>query len=520
MIKLDDLKLNITSSEETLKKLAAEKLRTGEKNIKSLTILKKSVDARNKADLKYVYSVAVELFDERCAKKCDRITLDDKGLHGIEITPLDPKKRVAIVGSGPCGLFAALTLIKRGIKPTVFERGYEVERRTEEIERLIKFGVLNTECNVQFGEGGAGTYSDGKLNTGTKSPYIKAVLREFVNFGAPEEILYLNKPHIGTDILRDVVKNMREHIKNCGGKFYFGTKVTEIIKKDGKLKGLRFSGEHEGEEDFDAALFAIGHSARDTFEMLLDSGVLMERKPFSVGVRAEHLQSEINKAQFGIEDSPYLPKADYKLAAKARDGRGVYTFCMCPGGEVVMAASEKDTVVTNGMSYHARDMKNANAAVLVSVEPKDFGEGSVLQGVEFQRGLEKKAFELAGGYKGASQRFIDLKNGVKSTEIGRVTPSIRAGYTLCDLGEILPEFVKNGLIDGIDRFGKMLKGYDSPDAMLTGVETRSSSPVRILRDDNFNSSVFGVMPCGEGAGYAGGITSAAVDGIRSALKIR
>lgn len=519
MIKIDNIKLNITSNEEVLKKVAAEKLSTKEKNIKSLTILKKSIDARKKDDLKYVYSVAVDLFDDRCAKRYEKVELDDRGIDGIDITPLDSSFRIAVIGSGPAGLFCALTLIKRGVKPVVFERGYDVDRRVCEIEHFIKTGILNEECNVQFGEGGAGTYSDGKLNTGTKSPYIKAVLREFVNFGAPEEILYLNKPHIGTDILRTVVKNMREYIIANGGTFYFGTKVTSFTTKNGRLEKLRFVGEKSGEENFDCAVFAIGHSSRDTFEMLLNSGVMMERKPFSVGVRAEHLQRTINKAQYGVESSPYLPTADYKLAAKTKDGRGVYTFCMCPGGEVVMASSEKNTVVTNGMSYHARDKINANAAVLVSVEPSDFGEGNVLMGVEFQRRLERRAYEIAGGYKGATQRYVDLKNNVKSNSIGEVVPSIRNGYTLCDLSDVLPDFVTNGIVEGITQFGKSLKGYDNEDTILTGVETRSSSPVRILRDESFNSSIVGIYPCGEGAGYAGGITSAAVDGIKCALKI-
>ncbi len=520
MIKIDNIKLNISANEDLLKKVAAEKLSTSIKNIKSYTILKKSIDARNKEDIKYVYSVAAELFDERCAKKFERIELDDMGLDSIEYLPIDKGKRIAVVGSGPAGLFCALTLIKRGATPVVFERGYEVERRVEEIEKFIKTGVLNEECNVQFGEGGAGTYSDGKLNTGTKSPYIKAVLKEFVNFGAPEEILYLNKPHIGTDILQTVVKNMREYIIANGGKFFFGTKITSFTTKDGKLDKLKFTGEHNGEEHFDCAVFAIGHSSRDTFEMLLHKGVLMERKPFSVGVRAEHLQTTINKAQYGIEYSPYLPPADYKLAAKASDGRGVYSFCMCPGGEVVMAASEKGMAVTNGMSYHARDKQNANAAILVSVEPSDFGDGNVLMGVEFQRKLERKAFEISSAYKGATQRYIDLKNNVASSSIGNVTPSIRSGYTLCNLREVLPKYVSFGIIDGMERFGKILKGFDDADTILTGVETRSSSPVRILRDETFNSSVIGIYPCGEGAGYAGGITSAAVDGIKCALKIQ
>lgn len=519
MIKLDNIKLDITCSEDVLKKIAAEKLHTSLKNVKELKILKKSLDARKKNEIKYVYSVAVGLFDERGIRNTERAEKESEGISSIEVQKLDKNKQIAIVGSGPAGLFCALTLIKRGVSPVIFERGFDVDRRLFEIENFIKTGVLNEDCNVQFGEGGAGTYSDGKLNTGTKSPYIKAVLAEFVRFGAPEEILYLSKPHIGTDILRTVVKNMRLFIEKSGGKFYFGTKVTGISVKNGKLESLTFSGEKSGKENFDGAVFAIGHSSRDTFEMLLNSGVLMERKPFSVGVRAEHLQSAINAAQYGIECSPYLPPADYKLAAKTSDGRGVYTFCMCPGGEVVAASSERGAFVTNGMSYHARSGVNANAAVLVSVEPKDFGEGSVLQGVEFQRKLERKAYEVAFGYKGAVQRYEDLKLGVKTTRLGSVIPSIRIGYEFCDLREILPKYISRGIVEGMERFGKLLKGYDSPDAVLTGVETRSSSPVRILRDENFNSSVVGLYPCGEGAGYAGGITSAAVDGIKCALKI-
>lgn len=520
MIKLSNINLLVSANpDEMLKKIAAEKLRTSEKNIKEIKILKRSVDARKKDNLLFTYTIALSLFDERIVGNYEKYEEKEQSISNMQLPPLDKNKIIAIIGSGPAGLFAALTLINRGVKPIIFERGYDVDRRDKEIDNFIKTNILNPKCNIQFGEGGAGTYSDGKLNTGTKSEYIETVLKEFVNFGAPEEILYLNKPHIGTDILRNVVKNMREHIISLGGKFYFGTRVSDIEIKDNTLKKIKFDGENNGEMNVDGAIFAIGHSSRDTYEMLFGKKIVMERKPFSIGVRIEHLQSDINKSQYGVEKSEFLPSADYKLAARNKEGRGVYTFCMCPGGIVVCGSSEEKEMVTNGMSYHKRDGKNANSALLVSVEPKDFGDGNVLKGIEFQRKYERLAYNLSGSYKAVVTTFEDLKKNKLTTTLSRVTPSIKSGYVFGNLRECLPSYVVDGLIFGVDEFSKKIRCFNNGDAILCGVETRSSSPVRIIRDDNFMSSVKNLYPCGEGAGYAGGITSAAVDGIKTAIKV-
>ncbi len=520
MIKLSDLRVPLTFKEDNLKSVVAKKLGTLEKNVDRVVILKKSLDARKKDDLAYIYTVGVKVNNLKGLKASNTFEEEECGLEYLNLQPLDKNKVIAVVGTGPAGLFSALTLLERGVKPVIFERGYEVERRNAEIEKLNLTGQLNERCNVQFGEGGAGTYSDGKLNTGTKSPYIKTVLKEFVKFGAPSEILYLNKPHIGTDNLRIIVKNMREYIQSLGGKFYFGTKVDDFSVKDGKVDKLYYSGENKGELQVDGAIFAIGHSARDTFEMLFNKGVIMERKPFSMGVRIEHLQEDINLAQYGKKEGISLPAADYKLATHLKNGRGVYTFCMCPGGEVVCAASEQGQMAVNGMSYFSRSGKNANSALLVSVNPEDFGEGNALAGVELQRKYERLAFQKALGYKGAVQRFEDAKNGAKVNVLGNVLPSIKSGYTLCEIKNCLPNYVFDGVLEGILEFGKKIKGFDHPDGVLTAIESRSSSPVRILRDENFNSSIKGLYPCGEGAGYAGGITSAAVDGIKTALSVK
>lgn len=520
MIKLSDLRMPLTFKEDNLKSVVAKKIGTLEKNVEKVVILKKSLDARKKDDLAYIYTVAVKVNNLKGIKLSDNFEEEKCGLEYLGLEPLDKNKVIAVIGSGPAGLFSALTLLERGVKPVIFERGYDVDRRNAEIEKLNLTGQLNEKCNVQFGEGGAGTYSDGKLNTGTKSPFIKTVLKEFVKFGAPSEILYLNKPHIGTDNLRVIVKNMREYIKSLGGKFYFGTKVDDFSVKDGKIDKLYYSGENNGELQVDGAIFAIGHSARDTFEMLFNKGVFMERKPFSMGVRIEHLQENINLAQYGRKDGINLPPADYKLATHLNNGRGVYTFCMCPGGEVVCAASEQGQMAVNGMSYFSRNGKNANSALLVSVNPEDFGEGNALAGVELQRKYERLSYENALGYKGAVQRFEDAKTGVKSNSVGSVLPSIKSGYTLCNIKDCLPNYVFDGVIEGVMQFGKKIKGFDHPDSILTAIESRSSSPVRIVRDESFNSSVKGLYPCGEGAGYAGGITSAAVDGIKTALSVK
>ncbi|MDE6614899.1 MAG: hypothetical protein K2K24_05255, partial [Clostridia bacterium] len=414
-------------------------------------------------------------------------------------------KSPVIIGAGPSGLFAGLTLAKAGLKPIIFERGKCVEERTKSIEKFVSDCVLDVESNVQFGEGGAGTFSDGKLNTGTGSDKINIVLAEFVKHGAPEQIVYDAKPHIGTDKLIGVVRNMREQIIALGGSVYFNSRLADITVKDGRLKSISVQTKDKGlwTVDCDYCILAVGHSARDTFEML-SSKVLMRAKPFSVGVRIEHLQENINKAQYG--DTLGLPPATYSLATHLDNGRSCYTFCMCPGGYVMPATSEENAVVTNGMSYFSRDGKNANSALLVGVEPSDFGSDNPLAGVEFQRKYERLAYALTGSYKAPCQRYEDLKDGRVTQRLGEVKPTYPIGVEFADLRECLPTYVTDSISQAVSVFDRKLHGFAHPDALLTGVETRSSSPVRIMRDDNGYSSVIGLMPCGEGAGYAGGIT--------------
>ena len=524
MIRLNDISLPLEYDDDILKRAAAKKLRTAPDNIICVSLCKRSIDARKKEQIHFLASLDIKLRggEKKAASACRTASIaEEYRYEPPKCTAL--QKRPVIIGSGPCGTFAALILAQAGQRPVILERGRDVDARIKDIEALRLTGVLDTDSNIQFGEGGAGTFSDGKLNTGTKDSRIRKVLQEFAAHGAPEEILYLAKPHIGTDKLRSTVRNIRKTIVSLGGEYYFGTRLTDIIIKDGRLQAVK--AERAGESlifETDHAVLAIGHSARDTFEMLNSKGIPMEQKPFAAGVRIEHLQESINKAQYGsFYKHPALGAADYKLAVHLNSGRGVYTFCMCPGGTVVAAASEEGRLVTNGMSEFARNRTNANSAVLVGISPEDFGSSDVLAGVALQRRLEEHAYRLGGGgYKAPIQRVCDFMKKQPSKELGSVVPSYEPGYTLTDLDKCLPAFITDSLREGISMMDKRLSGFACGDAVLTAVESRSSSPVRILRNGSMQSpAVSGLYPCGEGAGYAGGITSAAVDGIKAAEMI-
>ena len=527
MLRVSDIKLPLDYNDNKLKILSAKQLNINADKIKSVKLFRRSIDARHKDNINFTATVDVELnIDENSVlRRCKSNKIHALEEYRYEL-PKSEKldKQPVVVGAGPAGLFCALILAQAGQCPILIERGKSVDERTEDVNEFWTSGVLKTESNVQFGEGGAGTFSDGKLNTGTKDIRSRKVLLEFVEHGAPEEILYNAKPHIGTDKLKNTVKNIRNEIISLGGKVCFQTKLIAINTKDSVIKSIKVQTADGSIEEIetDNLVLALGHSARDTFEMLVNSGFVMTPKPFSVGVRIEHLQENINKSQYGrFYNSKYLGAADYKLNVHLKNGRGVYTFCMCPGGSVVAAASEEYTVVTNGMSEFKRDRENANSALLVGVTPEDFGSENPLSGIEFQRKIERAAFVAGGGdYRAPVQRVGDLLKGKKSTAIGDVVPSYKPGFNFAEIGEYLPEFVCDGLRAAIPLLDNKLHGFASPDAVVTGAETRSSSPVRILRGENLESvSSSGVYPCGEGAGYAGGIVSAAVDGIKCAEAI-
>lgn len=507
LITLSDVKLSLDKSEKALYNLAQKKL--GGK-VGYFAIRKKSLDARDKANIRYVYTIEFSKDKEEPQKKTYERLAEYK----------KPQKPVLIVGSGPAGLFCAIRLLEHGITPVLIERGAPVEEREKDVQAFISMRVLKENSNVQFGEGGAGTFSDGKLNTQTHSPLNREVLETFVKFGAPQEILWLQKPHIGSDNLKKVVKNMRAYILDNGGQIFFHTRLSDVKIKNAQVETAVLEGENGTQEvPVSAIILAIGHSARDTFEMLEKRGVPMRQKDFAVGVRIEHLQSSIGFAQYG-EAYKKLPAADYKLVSHASE-RAVFSFCMCPGGYVMPSSSEKDCVVTNGMSNYARDNVNANSALIAQVSRADFEDDTPLAGIRFQRKLEHAAF-LAGGssYAAPVQLVGDFLQDKVSDKFGEVLPTYGAGTSFCDLRSVLPTGVVSALKASLTDMDRKLKGFAASDAILTAVESRTSSPVRIERDESLQSvGVKGLYPCGEGAGYAGGITSSAADGIRVATAL-
>lgn len=523
MIKIRDMNLPVGSGDNEIKRKCAALLEVPVEEIKDFSLSRVSVDARKKSEIRLVCTAALSLDGE------EQVLQRAGGKNIFAFEPMrysfpqnrrKSKQRPVVVGMGPAGLFCALHLARAGCPPIILERGRPVEERTRDVESFWSTGKLNEESNVQFGEGGAGTFSDGKLTTGISDPRISRVFEVFTEHGAPEDILWSAKPHIGTDVLRHVVTSIRRELISLGCELRFEHRLAGISAKNSSLTAISVEGsEGKYEQQCDTLILAPGHSARDTFEMLFYSGVVMEQKAFAMGVRIEHLQSKISRVQYG-DFADRLPPADYKLACHLQGGRSAYSFCVCPGGQVVAAGSQQGRLVTNGMSNHARDGKNINGGYLVGVRPGDFCDDSPLGGMRFQQFWEERAFRLGGGgFTAPAQTLADFMKNRVSVRLGEVQPSYLPGVKLTDLSLCLPDFVTETLRGAVPMLDGRLHGFAAADAVMTGIETRSSSPVRILRGEDFQSSVRGLYPCGEGAGYAGGITSAAVDGIKVAEQV-
>lgn len=529
MIRINQLKLPITHSQKELEDKIYECLKIKRSEKLSYEIIKKSIDARKKPQLFYIYAVWVTMKNENTVVKKahnPNVALVKKVQYQAptiskELLDKEAYVRPIVIGAGPAGLFAAYILALAGCKPIVIERGKSVEQRKEDVEEFWEKGILNPSSNVQYGEGGAGTFSDGKLNTVVKDPSgrNRFVLETFVKFGAPEQILYDNKPHIGTDVLMHVVANMRNEIITLGGEFHFETKMIDFTLHENRLNSIVVQCEKNPSEQSVLAakhmVLAIGHSARDTFRMLLDKQIEMQQKNFAVGFRVEHPQAMINEAMYGQEWASRLPASPYKVTSNFPNGRGVYSFCMCPGGYVVNASSDQNQSVVNGMSYSGRNSKNANSAIIISVDKKDFGSDAPLAGMEYQIALEKKAYEIGNGAI-PQQLFGDYVGNKVSTSYGAYESEIKGAHCFANLRGLFSEDMEQSFIEGMQHFSHIIPNYDRKDAILSAVESRTSSPVRIVRDECFESNQKGIFPCGEGAGYAGGITSAAMDGMKVA----
>ncbi len=532
MIRINQLKLPVSHTEQDLYKKAAKTLRIPQEQLKALTPVRQSLDARKKNELCYIYSLDAEVSGKEAAvvKKARNVNVAIRKEEAYRFPPMGEqplRHRPVIVGFGPAGMFCGLMLARAGFCPLILERGERVEERTRHVQEFWKEGTLRPDSNVQFGEGGAGTFSDGKLNTLVKDPSgrNKKVLEILAEAGADPAITYVSKPHVGTDVLSRVVKNIREEILRLGGEIRFGTRFENFETCGGKVCAVTvsgtgaFAGERMTERiEAETVVLAIGHSARDTFEMLAGKPLDLTPKAFAVGLRIQHPQRQINLSQYGMEDPGRLGAASYKLTHQTSLGRGVYSFCMCPGGFVVNASSEAGRLAVNGMSNHDRAGVNANSALIVTVTPEDFPDQTALGGVAFQRGLEKAAFQ-AGNGKIPIQLYGDFKANRRSEQFGEVEPSFEGGFAFGNLREVLPGVLCDSLVEGIDHFGTVIAGFDRTDAILAGVESRTSSPLRIPRDSSMESRIGGIYPCGEGAGYAGGITSAAMDGMKVAETI-
>lgn len=513
MIKLEQIKANVGFGSQDLVKLCVKALKVSEKSIKNIEILKKSIDARKKPNVYFVLTLGVEL-NKELEEKFKELKYEKPNLN-LEYEKISYKTRPVVVGFGPSGMFASLCFARMGLRPIVIEQGKRVDEREKDVFAFWNNGKLNKYSNAQFGEGGAGTFSDGKLNTNVNSIICKKAIYELYKFGAPKEILYEAKPHIGSDKLKEVVKNIRNEILSLGGEFYFSTKFVDF--EDGKVFAqnvengttLTFNTEH--------LILCVGHSARDTFEMLYEKGAQIHQKPFAMGVRIEQKQHDINEMQYGENYSPLLPSADYKFVVHLKNGRSLFTFCMCPGGEVVATSSDEGEIVTNGMSDFARDKENANSALLVNVMPEDYNSTHPLAGVYFQSKYEKLAFELGGSNYNAPAQSV-------GSFLGRETKSdinhtYRPGITLTEIEKCLPDFVADGLKQGLPLLSKKVKGFAKDENLLIAIESRSSSPITIVRGENFESNIKGLYPVGEGAGYSGGIITSAQDGIKVAESI-